>query len=194
VARYRKIVLPECDVVGTARDGQSALEAAEHCKPDIIVMDISMPRLSGVEVCRRLRKTLSLARVILVSVHGDAAYVTGAFQAGASAYVSKDQAAAELLCAIQNVLHGQIYLTPSLRGRFWDDQAAGPERLATLTDRQRQLVTLIGKGLTTKEIAAAMDIAFNTAVRRRTSAMRRLGIAQVIDLVRYAIRCRLPAQ
>ena len=120
--------------------------------------------------------------------------MTGAFQAGASGYVLKHEVASELPCAIRKVFDGQAYITPSLRRSLWDDKVAGPERLATLTDRQRQVVMLAGKGLSTKEIASAMGISFKTAVRRRSRAMHRLQITQPVDLVRFAIRCRLLPQ
>ena len=121
-------------------------------------------------------------------------YVTGAFRAGASGYVLKREVASQLPCAIRKVFDGQAYITPSLQESLWDDKVAGPERLASLTDRQRQLVMLVGKGLTTKKIASAMGISFKTAVRRRVRAMSRLELTEPVDLVRFAIRCRLLPQ
>ena len=189
---FRAILQAEYDVVESVSDGAAALAAARRHQPDVSVMDISMPGLSGIEVCRQLRRSVPQARVVIASTHDDLAYVTGAFHAGACGYVLKDRAALELPLALRLALDGQAHLTPSLRLKLWDDRTTGPERLAGLTARQRQLVTMVGLGMSTKEIASAMGIAFKTAVRRRDAAMRALGIQQNSDLMRYAIRCRMP--
>jgi DNA-binding NarL/FixJ family response regulator len=189
--RYCKTLHSDFEVVETAGNGESAVRAAHRSRADIIIMDILMPVLNGVEACRQLRKTLKGAPVILVSAHADLGFIMTAFQAGAAGYVLKDEAASELPGAIRTVLGGHIHITPSLHPVLWDDKTASPEHLGGLTDRQRQLVALIGRGLTTKEVGSVMGIAFKTVVRRRAAAMRRLQMAQVTELFRYAVRCRL---
>jgi len=188
---YREILQTGCELAGMASDGQAVLEAARDCRPDVIVMDIAMPVLDGLEACRRLKRSQPGARVILASVHADAAYVTGAFRAGAAGYILKSEAAAELPDAIRRIMEGETYISPAVLARFWDDAAASPESLEQLTDRQREFMAWLGRGLNTKEIAVATGVSFKTAVQRRSAAMRRLGFAQSNDLLRFAIRCRL---
>jgi DNA-binding NarL/FixJ family response regulator len=188
---YRKLLASDCEVVATVGDGASALDAAERLKPDVAVMDVSMPAINGVEACRRLRKLLPGMPVILLSSYAAAAFVVGAFQAGACGYVLKHQAAEELAQAIRKAMAGEIHITPALHRQLWNDDMGGPERLFNLTESQRKLVTFIGQGFNTKRIAAVMGVAFKTVVGRRRAVMRRLQIMHTTDLARYAIRCRL---
>jgi len=188
---YRKLLASDCEVVATVADGASALEAAERLKPDVVVMDVSMPTVNGVEACRRLRNLLPGTPVILLSSYAAAAFVVGAFQAGACGYVLKHRAAEELAWAIRKAMAGEVYVTPALHQQLWDDDRGGPERLYGLTESQRELVAFIGRGFNTKKIAAAMGVAFKTVVERRRAVMRRLEIMHTTDLARYAICCRL---
>jgi DNA-binding NarL/FixJ family response regulator len=163
----RRILEPECEVVGAVEDGRSLLAAAEQLKPDIILLDISMPLLNGVDAARRLRDAAPSAKVIFVTMHADATYVTRAFGAGASGYVLKRCAAMELLNAVHEVLKGRTYVTPLIRKDILGELPGWPlgsgEASGELTDRQREVVQLVAEGHPVKEIAAILNISRKTA-------------------------------
>jgi DNA-binding NarL/FixJ family response regulator len=186
----RKILEPECQVVGTVEDGRSLLVAAENTKPDIILLDISMPLLNGVEAARRIRAAVPGARLIFVTMHADATYVAGAFRAGASGYVLKRCASLELLKAVREVLSGRPYVTPLIKNDTplelpgWPLDPGGPS--GELTDRQREVVQLVAEGRTVKEIAVILNISGKTVAFHKTNVMRRLGIRRTAELTKYA--------
>jgi DNA-binding NarL/FixJ family response regulator len=186
----RKILEPECEVVGAVEDGRSLLAAAKQLQPDIILLDISMPLLNGVEAARRLRSAAPGAKVIFVTMHADATYVAGAFRAGASGYVLKRCASLELLKAINHVLSGREYVTPLIgkdRGDLpgWPGEAG--ESSGELTVRQREVVQLVAEGHPVKEIAAILNITGKTVAFHKANVMRRLGIRSTAELTKYAL-------
>jgi DNA-binding NarL/FixJ family response regulator len=187
----RRILEPECEVVGAVEDGRSLLVAAEKLKPDIILLDISMPLLNGVDAARRLRDTVPRARVIFVTMHADPTYVAGAFRAGASGYVLKRCASMELLSAIHEVLKGRPYVTPLITKDFvgeLPDWMLGPRAVSgELTDRQREVVQLVAEGRSIKEIAAILKISGKTVTFHKSNVMRRLGIRTTAELTKYAL-------
>lgn len=191
VEGLRKILEPECQVVGAVEDGRSLLLAAEKMKPDIILLDISMPLLNGVEAARRIRAALPGARMIFVTMHADATYVAGAFRAGASGYVLKRCASLELLKAIRHVLAGHPYVTPLIKNDIplespgWPVEAG--RQSGELTDRQREVVQLVAEGRPVKEIATILNISSKTVAFHKTNVMRRLGIRSTAELTRYAL-------
>jgi DNA-binding NarL/FixJ family response regulator len=186
----RKILEPECEVVGAVEDGRSLLAAAKKLQPDIILLDISMPLLNGVEAARRLRAAAPDAKVIFVTMHADATYVAGAFRAGASGYVLKRCASLELLKAINQVLNGREYVTP-LIGKDLQDLPGWPrgagEASGELTVRQREVVQLVAEGHPVKEVAAILNISSKTVAFHKANVMRRLGIRSTAELTKYAI-------
>jgi DNA-binding NarL/FixJ family response regulator len=190
VEGLRKILEPECDVVGAVEDGRSLLEAAVQLKPDIILLDISMPLLNGVEAARRLRDTVPGVKVIFVTMHADATYVAEAFRAGASGYVLKRCASLELLHAIRQVLQGRAYVTPLIR-KDLAELPAWPlgtgEASGELTVRQREVVQLVAEGHSVKEIAMLLKISSKTVAFHKTNVMRRLGIGSTAELTKYAL-------
>jgi DNA-binding NarL/FixJ family response regulator len=190
VEGLRKILEPECDVVGAVEDGRSLLEAAVQLKPDIILLDISMPLLNGVEAARRLRDTVPGVKVIFVTKHADATYVAEAFRAGASGYVLKRCASLELLHAIRQVLQGRAYVTPLIR-KDLAELPAWPlgtgEASGELTVRQREVVQLVAEGHSVKEIAMLLKISSKTVAFHKTNVMRRLGIGSTAELTKYAL-------
>jgi DNA-binding NarL/FixJ family response regulator len=186
----RKILEPECEVVGAVEDGRSLLAAAKQLQPDIILLDISMPLLNGVEAARRLRAAAPDAKVIFVTMHADATYVAGAFRAGASGYVLKRCASLELLKAINQVLSGREYVTP-LIGKDRGDPPEWPrgagEASGELTVRQREVVQLVAEGHPVKEIAVILNITGKTVAFHKANVMRRLGIRSTAELTKYAL-------
>ena len=187
----RRILEPECEVVGAVEDGRSLLVAAEELKPDIILLDISMPLLNGVDAARRLHDIVPSAKVIFVTMHADATYVTGAFRAGASGYVLKRCASMELLNAVHEVLKGRTYVTPLIRKDILDQLPGWPlgsgETSGELTDRQREVVQLVAEGHSVKEIAAILNISRKTVAFHKSNVMRRLGIRSTAELTKYAL-------
>jgi DNA-binding NarL/FixJ family response regulator len=187
----RKILEPECDVVGAVEDGRALLAAAEQLKPDIILLDISMPLLNGVEAARRLRTAVPGARLIFVTMHADATYVAEALRAGGSGYVLKRCASLELLDAIHEVLSGRAYVTPLIRKDVLDGSpgwsADSAEASGELTDRQREVVQLVAEGHQIKEIAAILNISSKTVAFHKANVMRRLGIRSTAELTKYAL-------
>jgi DNA-binding NarL/FixJ family response regulator len=186
----KSVVEPHCDVVGIAIDGLALLEAVERLQPDIAVLDIGMPRLNGLEAGRKITKSHPKIKLIFMTMHQDPYLVREAFRAGASAFLLKEAAVSELKIAIDKVLHGDTYVTPSAAKGFdqihqrdprYYDQAPEP------TTRQREVIGLLAEGLKTKEIAARLGITKRTVGEHKYAVMKRLGVQTHADLVRYAI-------
>lgn len=175
------------DVVGTANDGRELVEICLRLKPDIVVLDISMPELNGLEACKQIKAVESETRVVFVSMHLDRMYMQRAFEAGGSAYVLKIGAADELLEAIEDVLAGKIYVSPGLRDDDNDDSRFRSYPPQVLTERQREILALIAEGRLSKEIAHILNISMKTVDFHRGRIMSRLGAHSVGELVRRGI-------
>src|SRR5882757_368593 len=176
-------------VVGEASNGQEALRLVPDARPDVAVLDISMPILNGLDAARELQKSSRKTRSILLTRHDENQYVTEALRVGVRGYVLKNQAANDLVHAIQQVCRGEIYLSPSISSTVVEaflSKTALPTD--PLTSRERQILQLIGEGKSSKEIAALLGISIKTAESHRTRLMRKLDIHEVASLVRYAIR------
>jgi DNA-binding NarL/FixJ family response regulator len=188
----RRILEPECEVVGTVEDGRSLLVAAEKLQPDIILLDISMPLLNGVDAARRLREAVPGAKVIFVTMHADATYVAGAFRAGASGYVLKRCASMELLTAVHEVLRGRAYVTPlitkDMSGELPAWMLGSGVASGELTVRQREVVQLVAEGRSIKEIAVILKISGKTVTFHKSNVMRRLSIRTTAELTKYALQ------
>jgi two-component system, NarL family, response regulator NreC len=175
-------------VVGEASDGQELIRLVGDVRPEIAILDISMPILNGIEAARELQKSSS-TKAILLTRHDEDQYVTEALRAGVRGYVLKSQAATDLVHAIREVCRGGIYLSPSVShtvvGAFLSktDLPADP-----LTSRERQVLQLVGEGKSTKEVASLLGISTKTAESHRTRLMQKLDIHETASLVRYAIR------
>jgi two-component system response regulator NreC len=176
-------------VVGEASNGQEAVQLVPNVSPDVVILDISMPILNGLDAARELRKSSQTMRTILLTRHDEDQYVTEALRAGVRGYVLKNQAANDLVHAIQQVCRGEIYLSPSI-SRTVVEAFLSKTALPTdpLTSRERQVLQLVGEGKSTKEIAALLGISIKTAESHRTRLMRKLDIHELASLVRYAIR------
>jgi DNA-binding NarL/FixJ family response regulator len=183
------------DVVGVARDGQKLVEMAKQHRPDVIVTDISMPHLNGIDAARIVRKEVRSARLIFLTMHTDLPIVEEAFRVGASGFVLKVSGADEFLKAIQAVAKGDTYITPLLAGDLISALlTAGPQEMSgetTLTLRQRQVLQLLAEGKTMKEAAALMEISTRTAESHKYEIMRKLGVQTTAALIRYAVNIKL---
>jgi DNA-binding NarL/FixJ family response regulator len=187
--------LPGVEVVGEAVDGLVALALAEALRPDVVLMDISMPGLGGLDAATRLRGERPEVRVLILSMHKDEAYVRRAVEAGAAGYLLKDSDTEELDLALRAVARGESYFSPAASthlvagyGTRAGERAGAP---GGLTGRQREVLCLIAAGRTTKAIARHLDISVKTVETHRALLMDRLGIHDVAGLVRYAIRTGL---
>jgi DNA-binding NarL/FixJ family response regulator len=179
-------------VVAQAADGVETVEKALATRPDVVVTDLSMPRLGGLEVVRRLREALPDTRVLVLTMHKEDEYVLQAVRAGASGYLVKDSAAADLLAAVRSLHAGRGYFGPQAAMTL-AEQLQHPERAlddpyGRLTTREREVFHLLAEGLTTKEIARRLDISVKTAENHRGRVLDKLGTRNTAELVRYALR------
>jgi len=183
------------EVVAEAADGREALRLAQAHAPDILLMDITMKEMNGLEAAARLAKEHSTTRVIILSMHADPVYVRQALQAGAAGYLLKGADVAELELALKAVTRGDTYLSPSvskdLIGGLLNGKAPAANPLDELTPRQRETLQLIAEGKTTKEIASRLNLSIKTVETHRAQLMERLNIHDVAGLVKFAIRSGL---
>ena len=178
-------------VVAQAADGLETVEKALATRPDVVITDLSMPRLGGLEVVRRLREALPGTKVLVLTMHKEDEYVLQAVRAGASGYLVKDSAAAELLAAVRSLHAGRGYFGPQAAMTL-AEQLQHPERTlddpyGRLTSREREVFHLLAEGLTTKEIARRLDISVKTAENHRGRVLAKLGLRNTAEVVRYAI-------
>jgi len=180
------------EVVAESGDGREALEMIAEHRPDIALLDIAMPGLSGLEVAKRVAQASPKTRIIILSMHADATHVREALRSGVSGYLLKGAAVAELPLALKAVMRGEIYLTPRVSQQvvedFLRDSEEEPSPLNGLTTRQREILQLIAEGRSTKEIAAVLGVSVKTVETHRARLMERLDIHDVAGLVRFAIR------
>ena len=187
-----KLVEERCEVVAAVEDGMALVEAAERLKPDLIILDISMPLLNGLDAARRIRGFLPGAKLIVLTVHSSATYATEAFKAGADGYLLKQSAAAELDHAIESVLRGQSYLTPAITRTVLDQvlEAQAPRTRSdstVLTPRQREVLRLVAEGKSAKQVARSLNLSTKTIEFHKTRIMEQLGLHSTPELIRFAI-------
>jgi DNA-binding NarL/FixJ family response regulator len=179
-------------VVAEAGNGGEVLELARKHRPDVVLLDISMPGIGGLEASAQLKQELPEVRVVMLSMHANEEYVLQALRAGAVGYMLKDSATAELELALQAVMQGETYLSPPISRQVVEGyvQRVGAEQPAAdhLTPRQRQVLQLIAEGLSTKEIAYRLELSVKTVETHRAQLMERLQIRDIAGLVKYAIR------
>lgn len=185
------------EVVGEASNGEEAVELAAEKNPDVILMDVTMPRLSGVDATRRICKQQKDTHVLILSMHDDRSCVEEVLRAGASGYIVKDAAPSELISAIDAVKSGESYLSPAITHQVVNAIAQPGERpssaASVLTEREREVLSLIAEGLSSKEIAQKLGVSLKTVESHRANLMEKLDIHKVSGLVRFAIRAGLVA-
>ncbi|MGO4880013.1 MAG: response regulator [Bryobacteraceae bacterium] len=188
----KALLAPEFDVVATAADGRAVLEAAEKHQPDLILLDISMPGLNGIEAARRLRQSNPGAKLIILTMHADLSFVSAAFQSGVSGYVLKQSAATELVTALHEVDGGRSYLSLQIQKRLGTEMPAflrRPKKLsAELTPRQREVLQLLAEGRVRKEIAQILGVSVKTVEYHKQKLTEKLGMHTDAALTAYAIR------
>ena len=189
-AGLRKLLEAECDVVGVIQDGRALLDEAMRLHPDIVVMELMLPGLNGMDLTERLARLAPESKVIIVSQLETSSHVAGAFKAGASGYVVKRSSPDELSLAIDAVRNGRSYLTPLIVGASRANGAShngAPRPLSSLTPRQREVLQLIGEGRGTKQIALLLNISVKTVEFHKSRIMDELNLHSTVELARYAI-------
>jgi len=191
----RRVLEADFVIVGAVSDGRALLSAAKELRPDVIVADISMPLLSGIEAARQIRESDRRVKIVFLTMHPDVIYASEAFLAGGSGYVLKSSAGMEIVTAIHEALRGRTYVTSSLDRRLLDEQIQRDRRsrsgLSGLPPRQREVLQLVAEGRTTKDIAEVLKISPRTVEFHRYRAMTSLGLHNIAELVQYAIKHRL---
>lgn len=185
--------LPNLEVVGEAGDGRKTLELVRRLRPQLVIMDVGMPELNGIEATRLICAMDPSVKVIGLSMHADARYVTNMLQAGAQGYLLKQSAFEELAQAITVVLSGRIYLSPAVQGEMEEPRIGqlstqALTMMGTLTGREREILQLVAEGASGKEISTRLGISLKTVDTHRQHLMEKLGIHSVALLTKYAIR------
>jgi DNA-binding NarL/FixJ family response regulator len=188
----RGLLEPEFEVVGLVADGRALVSAAREHRPDVIVTDITMPSLNGIEAAAQLRDLGVTARVVLLTMHRDVGYARRAMAAGASGYVLKHSASAELVAAVREAVLGLTYITPliarELLQSYREADPGANDAGRKLTARQREVLQLVAEGRSAKEVAATLHISVRTAEAHRARILEALGLNSTAELVQYAIR------
>ena len=183
----------DMEVLGQAENGRRAVEMAREMAPDVIVMDISMPDLNGIEATRQINAEESDIKIVALSMHSDSGFVAEMLKAGAAGYLPKDSPGKDVIQAIRTVMAGGTYLPPSLAGVVVDDYvrtSSGPQKgaFATLTAREREVLQLLAEGKSIKETASQLHVSISTIETHRRNIMDKLHIYSVAELTKYAIR------
>ena len=190
----RQFLQTNFEVIGIAHDGKTMLDLALQHKPDVVVADISMPQLNGIDAARIIRKELRFTKILFLTMHAEIPVLEDAFRAGASGFVTKTGNCDELVRAIHIVARGETYIPPMLAGDLISVLTiTHPENHSetALTAKQRQMLQLIAEGKTMKEAASTMNISTRTAESHKYEVMRRLGVRTTAELIRYALRNNL---
>lgn len=187
---FEKLLSSECEIVGRVSDGRALLGAAEKLRPDVIVLDIGMPLLNGLEAGRQIKQSLPNTKLVFVTMHEDADVAAEAFRGGASAYLLKRSAPSELMTAIREVVNGRSYVTPLVTEGLVellmkvDERKHSPE----LTSRQREILQLLAEGRSMKEVAAELNITARTVAFHKYRMMEQLKINSSAELIQYAVK------
>ena len=186
---FEKLLAAECEIVGQASDGRALVAAAEELKPDVIVLDIAMPLLNGLEAGRQIKRKLRDVKLVFLTMNEDPELAAEAFRSGASAYLLKRSAASELTTAIREVMNGRSYVTPLITsgmvGSLLKERDTGE---ADLTSRQREVLQLLAEGHSMKEVANLLNLTPRTVAFHKYEMMKRLNVNSTAELIRYAVK------
>ena len=187
---FEKLLAPDSDIVGQVNDGRALVAAAETLKPDLIVLDISMPLLNGLEAGRQIKRRSPHIKLVFLTMNEDPDLAAEAFRAGASAYLLKRSAASELSTAIREVMQGRSYITPLITADLVGSLLHGGEHrpAATLTPRQREVLQLLAEGHSMKEVAALLNITPRTVAFHKYEMMEQLNVKSTAELIQYAVK------
>jgi two-component system, NarL family, response regulator NreC len=180
---------PDMEIVGEAGNGREAVELAEQLRPDLVVMDVAMPELNGIEATRRLAASTPQTRVVALSMHKDSVYVREILRAGARGYLLKDSGASDLVSAVRAVAGGEGYISPAVSNAVLDDyrrHVTNPIDL--LSSREREVLQMLAEGKTNKEIAGVLNLSVYTVDAHRGRIMEKLNVHSINELVRFAVR------
>jgi DNA-binding NarL/FixJ family response regulator len=194
VEAFCKMLSPKCEIVGTVSNGHALLEAAPRLKPDVIVLDISMPLLNGLEAARQLKSKMPTVKLIFLTMNEDPDVAVHAMELGASGYLLKSSAASEMFQAIQAVLKGKSYITPRISRGMQEAFIRNPpnkKHEKTFTPRQREVVQLLAEGRSMKEAADILNVASRTVAFHKYRVMEEWGLKTTADLIRFAIKSRI---
>jgi DNA-binding NarL/FixJ family response regulator len=184
----------DIEVVGEAADGRTAIELVERLRPAVVLMDVGLPRLNGIDSTREIAKRAPQTKVIMLSMHADRAYVRRSIEMGARGYVLKDAEDLDLVGAVKAVARGGSSFSPAVVSQLREHLVApaaardGDSELALLTDRERQVLQLIAEGRSNKEVAVVLDVGVSTVDSHRKHILEKLGLHNTADLVRFAVR------
>jgi two-component system, NarL family, response regulator NreC len=180
---------PDMEIVGEAGNGREALALAESLRPDVVVMDVAMPELNGIEATRRMSEAAPHTRVVALSMHKDSVYVREILRAGARGYLLKDSVAGDLVLAVRSVARGEGYISPAVSNAVLDDyrrHVTNP--IDTLTSREREVLQMLAEGKTNKEIAGILNLSVYTVDAHRGRIMEKLNLHSINEMVRFAVR------
>lgn len=188
----RCMLEPEFEVLGLVSNGLELIEAALKLSPDVIVSDITMPVLNGIDAAIQLRTQSNFSKLIFLTMHRDVAYARRAMEAGAAGYLLKQSASSELNCAVREVFQGRTYVSPVIASELLDSYRNDSHAIAAhrkpLTSRQRQVLQLVAEGRTAKEVARLLEISVRTAEAHKAKIMETLGFSNTTELIQYSIR------
>lgn len=183
----------DIQIIGEADNGRTSVKLANELAPDVVIMDLAMPDLNGIDATRRITESEPKVRVLALSMHSDGRYVRGMLRAGARGYILKDCAAEELTRAIRTVMADQVYVSPGVTGTIVKDyiqqiSASQDDEVATLTHREREVLQMLAEGGSTAHIAAELHLSVKTVETHRKRIMDKLGLRSIAELTKYAIR------
>lgn len=196
-AGIKNILKDHCEykVVAEAFDGEDVVEKVEKHKPDILLLDISMPKFSGLEAIEQVHYCSPETKILIISVHKSHAYIIKAFEAGVSGYLQKENAGEELISALSKITAGKVYLTSAVSSYMIERALKKPKQAeaeeALLTSREREILRLVGEGKTAKEVAKMLFISQRTVENYKNNLLKKLGLKRTADLIKYAIKHKI---